>query len=143
MLLSNNPNSDRRSAAILIVEDDVLTRLAISDYLQECGFKTFEASSAAEALEIIAGSLSLIDLVFTDVGLHGVMDGIGLARWIELNHPNLPVLLTSGDFNKAAKAKEFCANESFFEKPYNFERLVVHIRATLLNNKTAANSAPS
>ena len=37
-----------RNPTILVVEDEFLIRAMLSDYLQECGFKVLEASSADE-----------------------------------------------------------------------------------------------
>ena len=41
---------------ILVVDDEVMIRLAIADYLQECGFKVLEANSADEAVAILEKS---------------------------------------------------------------------------------------
>ena len=37
---------------ILIVENEVLVRMAVAAYLRECGFKVVEARTAAEALRV-------------------------------------------------------------------------------------------
>ena len=46
--------SEDRTPALLIVEDEVLIRLSVADYLRDCGFKVFEAADAGEALDILA-----------------------------------------------------------------------------------------
>jgi CheY-like chemotaxis protein len=127
-------DSQERVPAILVVEDEVLIRFAIADYLRECGYRVLEASHAAEAIEIIQGNIQL-DLVFSDVQMPGEMDGFALARWIRANRPKLPVTLTSGDTQKSAKAKDLCENEPFFAKPYDVEIVVAHIRSRLYLRK--------
>src|SRR5262245_4232440 len=102
------PDPRDRTPAILIVEDEVLIRLVLSDYLQECGFKVFEAGNAAEATEILEANRTAIDLVFTDVHLPGDMSGFGLSQWVRVNRPGTPVVLTSGDGKKAEAARELC-----------------------------------
>ncbi len=124
------PDTQERVPAILIVEDEVLIRFAIADYLRECGFKILEAGHAAEAIEFLQSDVE-IDLVFSDVQMPGEMDGFGLSKWIRANRPKLPVILTSGDFSKSAKAKELCESEPFFAKPYDVAKVVAHIRNTL------------
>jgi len=52
-----------RTPTILVVEDEFLIRAMLSDYLQECGFKVLEASSADEAVGIIENVDVVIDLV--------------------------------------------------------------------------------
>jgi DNA-binding NtrC family response regulator len=113
------------------VEDEVLIRLALADYLQECGFKVFEAANAAEAIEILRSDQAAIDLVFTDVNLPGEVNGFGLARWIRTDGPSLPVILTSGDSKMAIAAKELCEHHSFVSKPYDLAAVVGHMRSSI------------
>ncbi|HVP86092.1 MAG TPA: response regulator [Rhizomicrobium sp.] len=124
------PAPDERTPAILIVEDEVLIRFVLADYLRECGFKVLEAGDAAEAIQILEAEVD-IDLVFSDVQMPGEMDGFGLAQWVRRNRPNLPITLTSGDSKKSAAAKELCENEPFFAKPYDVAKVVAHIRVRL------------
>ena len=95
------PDPKERTPAILLVEDEVLVRLALSDYLQECGFKVYEAGTAAEAIEILDSKEVIIDLVFSDVRMPGGMDGFGLASWVRAYRPGIPVILTSADGKKS------------------------------------------
>jgi CheY-like chemotaxis protein len=125
---SRFPDPKERIPAILIVEDEVLIRFVISAYLQECGFRVYEAGDAAEAIEIMEADRAAIDLVFSDVAMPGDMDGFGLAQWIRKNRPGLAVVLTSGDAKKSATAKDLCENEPFFAKPYDVAQVVAQIR---------------
>src|SRR5215510_7394719 len=127
---SRFPNPKDRTPAILVVEDEVLIRFVISDYLQHCGFRVHVAGSAAEAIEILETD-DPIDLVFSDVVMPGEIDGFGLAQWVRENRPGLPVIITSGDAKKSAAAKELCENEPFFAKPYDAAQVVSKIRAVI------------
>src|SRR5215470_9666710 len=120
-----------RCPAILVVEDEVLIRFVISDYLRECGFKVYEAATAAEAIEILESNKASVDLIFTDVRLPGEMNGFALAQWVRKNLPGVPVLLTSGDSKKSEAAKELCENEPFFAKPYDIQLVVAQIRTMI------------
>ena len=125
------PDPQERTPTILIVEDEVLIRMTLSDYLQECGFKVFEAGTAAEAIEMLQANQSAIDLVFSDAHLPGEMTGFALAQWVRTNRPGLPVVLTSGDRKKAEEARELCENEPFFGKPYDVVLVVQQFRALI------------
>ncbi len=57
------------------MDDEFLIRMAVSDFLQECGFKVVEAASADEAVQILQTNALVIDLVFSDVIMPGEMDG--------------------------------------------------------------------
>jgi len=60
------------------VEDELLIRWAIADYLQECGYKTLAASNAEEAIAAIQGYQGSIDIVFSDIGCPGPWTDSGL-----------------------------------------------------------------
>ncbi|MCK6454814.1 MAG: response regulator [Alphaproteobacteria bacterium] len=130
---STFPDPKERTPAILVVEDEILIRLVLSDYLQECGFKVYEAGTAAEAIDILESGNAAIDLVFSDVRMPGPLDGFGLARWIRENRPGLLVVLTSGDQRKSEAAQDLCGNEPFFAKPYDVRVVVAQMR-TIIDN---------
>jgi CheY-like chemotaxis protein len=111
---------------ILIVEDEILIRATLSDYLQDCGLKVLEASNAAEAMEILNAGQTTIELVFADVMLPGEMDGIDLAEWIRDNYPGVQVMLTSGNGLKIDDARDLGNNNSFLVKPYAFHTVARH-----------------
>jgi CheY-like chemotaxis protein len=134
------PDPEERTPTILVVDDEVLIRMAISDFLQECGFKVFEASNADEAIEMIQSHQSVLDLVFSDVRMPGEMDGFGLSKWIRQN-TKIPVILTSGDAKKTDAAHELCAQEPFLAKPYDLHYVVGQIRETIGKQKKSADGS--
>src|SRR5262245_10337602 len=81
-------------AVILVVEDEVMLRLAASYHLRGAGFTVIEAANADEAVRVVGASKS-IALVFSDLTMPGEMDGYALARWISREHPHIKVLMTS------------------------------------------------
>lgn len=113
---------------ILVVEDEVLLRVAVADFLQDFGFKVLQAGTADEALEIFNQRVLHIDLVFTDVRMPGSLDGFGLAKWIRDNRAGTPVILASGDSGRTNPREELIAGEPFFPKPYDFYLLVKHMK---------------
>ena len=129
-------DSKDRTPTILVVEDEFLIRVMLSDYLQGCGFKVLEGSTADEALAIIEKLDVPIDVVLTDIRMPGSMDGFGLVRWIRANRPDINVIIVSGEAKKADAAKELCENAPLFEKPYNLEAVVSKIRATIEASQT-------
>ena len=131
----SDENRDRRTSngkpapsTILVVEDEVLVRLAVSDFLRGCGYRVLEAPSAEDA-QAIFGAGEPIEIVITDVNL-GKMTGFELATWIRDNHRDVRVVLTSGVAKWAREASDLC-NELFLQKPYRFEELLIHIKRLL------------
>jgi DNA-binding NtrC family response regulator len=120
-------NGNRQSATILIVEDEVLIRVCLADFLQDKGFKVLEAGTADDAVEIIEKADSGVDLVFSDVMMPGKLNGFGLAQWVHAIHPHLPIILTSGHAQSVADSVKRCGTAAM-PKPYDLEHVADEIR---------------
>jgi CheY-like chemotaxis protein len=109
------PEGSPLTLRVLVVEDDPAIRLMAVDILSDAGFETLEAGDAAQALEAL-NSEHKVDILFTDVRMPG-MNGLELARLAKDKHPQLHVIVTSGQHEKelptGAKflAKPWCASE--------------------------------
>jgi CheY-like chemotaxis protein len=78
----------------LLVDDEDLVRMSTADMLMDLGYKVVEATSAEDALKLVAEGLEP-DVLVTDHLMPG-MTGVELARNLRLARPELPVLLISG-----------------------------------------------
>jgi DNA-binding NarL/FixJ family response regulator len=109
---------------ILLVEDEVLARLALAAMLESGGFRVIQAGSAEEALEVLGAGLD-IRAVVTDVELStGGINGFELARRVHEKH-QLGVVVVSG--RVAPDAGELPPGVRFVAKPVHkttFVRLV-------------------
>jgi CheY-like chemotaxis protein len=114
---------EARQPLVLVVEDEVLIRSAVAEYLRISGNLVVEAANAAEAIAVFAAGVP-IDVVFSDIQMPGTMDGIGLTRWVYRHHPGIHAVLTSGDAD-AARATEVA--ELFFPKPYRTAEVATRI----------------
>lgn len=132
------PTPEDGKPTILIVEDEAMIRLALSDYLQDCGFTVLDVGNAAEAVAVLEAKTFAIDIVLTDVRMPGEMDGFGLARWIREHRPGLPVLITTGDKAKGEMASEVCGKNPIIEKPHDYKLVLTHIRAAIEAGKKIA-----
>lgn len=121
---------------ILVVEDEILIRLVIADYLRHCGYKVIEASSGDEALVLLQHGEPQIDLVFSDIEMPGATDGFALARWIRENRPGLQVVLT-GTVPKAVDAAADLCEAGPLPKPYDAQLVVTRIRQLLAAKRNA------
>ncbi len=111
-----------------MVEDEILIRGAVAEYLRSSGYTVVEAADASEAIAIFV-SREPIDVVLCDVEMPGKMDGLSLARWIHRHHPALPVLLTSGHGIPIPTGKK--PAELFIAKPYRLEKLAKRLELML------------
>ena len=113
---------------ILVVEDEILARTAIAEYLRHCGYRVIEAASADEAIVMLNEKNIQIDVVFSDVEMPGSMDGFGLAQWVRTNKPGLHIVL-AGTIQKAAnEAGDLCEEGPHLAKPYEPDHLVDWIK---------------
>ncbi len=80
---------------VLVVEDEEGIRLLIDDVLQELGFTVLVATDGAGAMEHLRGTVP-IDLLITDIGLPGGMNGRQVADAARAINPGLPVLIMTG-----------------------------------------------
>lgn len=116
---------------VLVVEDEVLIRLAAADHLRSCGFRVAEASNAAEAQDLVLAGLKP-DIVFSDITMPGSMDGIALCQWLHEHAPGVTVILTSGVTSSLDAAKRACANVRWLApKPYDYDWVVNQIRVVI------------
>ena len=103
---------------ILLVEDEVLVRLATAELLREEGYVVLEAVNAREALALIQTGHP-IDLIMSDIRMPGDMDGLELSFAVKTLRPNLPVMLFSSHLPDEA---HHCS-DAFLQKPYRPEDL--------------------
>ncbi len=78
----------------LLVDDEDLVRMSTADMLVDLGYEVIEASSADEALALIAEGLRP-DILVTDHLMPG-MSGAELAHELRAGRPNLRVLIVTG-----------------------------------------------
>lgn len=103
---------------ILLVEDDVLVRLATAELLRDEGYVVLEAVNGGEALALIETGHPL-DLVITDIRMPGGIDGVQLSMEVKTMRVNLPVMLFSSHLPHDRAA----AGDAFLQKPYRPEDL--------------------
>ncbi len=121
---SDTPRGDPDSATrkrILIVEDELLIRLLVSDELRSAGFEVIEAADADEAVTLLR-SLVPIDLIISDVRMPGSIDGLGLLAVVRETFPTLPVIITSGHLESRLAIADGAAR--FLTKPYGMNAVV-------------------
>ncbi len=116
---------DKIGSVILVVEDEVWVRLAAVGVLKDAGFRMIEATSSAQALEILAAD-SNVQLLFTDINMPGAIDGMALARLVRLRWPHIAILIASG--KRSPPPEELPVGSRFEQKPYNPDAIVRHAR---------------
>jgi len=83
------------NATILVVDDEPTVRMLVTDLLRELGYLTLEAADGAAGLAVLQSD-ARIDLLITDVGLPGGMNGRQLADAARVHRSALKVLFITG-----------------------------------------------
>lgn len=114
---------------MLVVDDEPVICTVAADCLQDAGFRTLEAHSAQQAIDLLEKG-EHVDVVFSDVQMPG-MDGFELQRWIRQHRPQVRVLLASGVENVKAASGDMGAPRWLVFKPYSAADLEQRIRELL------------
>jgi two-component system cell cycle sensor histidine kinase/response regulator CckA len=119
------------NARILLVEDEEAVRAFAGRALTARGYTVYEASSGADALEMIAEMKHEVDLVISDVVMPG-MDGPTLLRELRRKQPTLKIIFVSG-YAEEAFAKHLPDDETFhfLPKPFSLKELATAVKNTL------------
>jgi CheY-like chemotaxis protein len=102
--------------SVLLVEDEALIRALLAEELRNHGLLVVEASDADEAWAYLQAG-GHVDLVFSDVIMPGMMNGIELLRRVKAHYPQMKTIVTSG-YAGPVNVSEVGV---FIPKPYRLE----------------------
>jgi two-component system, response regulator PdtaR len=127
--VSATPDTHERRTTVLLVEDELLLRWPAGEYLRDAGYRVIEAASASEAIAVLSSGTE-VDLVFSDINSTDAMSGHALAGWLASHHPQVPMLLTSGDRGELGRVA-LGATRAILAKPYDLSAAAERIRQML------------
>ena len=100
---------------VLVVEDDFLIRMTLSEALEGEGFTVIEADSGEAALVQLRSDPSIC-LLMTDMQLSGGLDGLALAAAVRAENAILPIIYMTGRPDRVGEIDP--AREVVIGKPY-------------------------
>jgi PAS domain S-box-containing protein len=109
-----------RRGHVLLVEDDQEVSALTREMLNSLGFAVTHVTGADAALGALANARA-VDAVLSDIMMPGGVSGVELAREISRRHPALPIILTTGYVEAAARMKD--GEFHLLLKPYSLEAL--------------------
>ena len=116
---------------ILVVDDEPTVRMLVFESLREDGFHVIEAADGHEGLKILQSD-ARIDVLVTDVGLPGGMNGRQLADAARLSRPQLQILFITGYAENAVIGNgELPTGMRVLTKPFPLEVLTRRIQDML------------
>ena len=89
------PQRAEQGETVLVVDDEPTVRMLVSEVLQDLGYTALEAADGASGLRVLQSD-ARVDLLITDVGLPGGMNGRQVADAGRMLRPRLKVLFITG-----------------------------------------------
>ena len=116
---------------ILVVDDEPTVRMLIAEVLGELGYRSIEAQDAAGGLKVLLSD-ARIDLLITDVGLPGGMNGRQLADAARVARSGLKVLFVTGYAENAVMGNgQLDLGMRVLTKPFSIETLIRRVQDSL------------
>lgn len=113
---------------ILIVDDEPTVRMLLTDVLGELGYTLIEAADSIAGLKVLRSDVH-IDLLITDVGLPGGMNGRQMADAGREVRPHLKTLFITGYAENAAVGNgDLGPGMQVLTKPFAVDTLTARVR---------------
>ncbi len=118
---------------VLVIDDEPTIRMLIGEVLAESGYAVIEAPDGPAGLKVLESN-ARVDLLITDVGLPGGMNGRQVADTARASRPNLKVLFITGYAENAVIGRGRLDNGMFvMTKPFQMDILADRIREIIGN----------
>ena len=113
---------------VLVVDDEPTVRMLVTEVLEEAGYAAIEAADGASGLKVLHSD-ARVDLLVTDVGLPGGMNGRQMADAARLARPDLKVLFITGYAENAVVGNgHLDPGMHVMTKPFAMEALASRIK---------------
>ncbi len=130
-------NKKLPSKTVLVVEDDEISFLVLSEYLKKFKFKVVRASNGIEAVSLVKSREESFGLILMDI-LMPLMNGFEAAKKIKKINKNIPIIAQTAvafDWNNEVDFSDF---DQILIKPLDFQKLEELINSTV-NKKNLSN----
>jgi PAS domain S-box-containing protein len=132
-MLSEAPRAEA-GETVLIVDDEPSVRMLVTDVLEELGYAAVEAADGVAGLKLLESDMR-IDLLITDVGLPGGVNGRQMADAARRVRPKLRVLFITGYAENASIGNgRLAPGMHMMVKPFGMEMLASRIKAIIGGN---------
>ena len=121
---------------VLVVDDEPTVRMLVTEVLEDLGYTAIEAADSASGLKVLQSDVR-IDLLITDVGLPGGMNGRQMADAGRVSRPDLKILFITGYAENAAVGNGHLEpGMAVLTKPFVVETLGLRIREMIARGST-------
>jgi PAS domain S-box-containing protein len=130
--LSDAPRA-QAGETVLVVDDEPTVRMLVVEVLEELGYAAIEAADGAAGLKLLQSDLR-VDLLVTDVGLPGGMNGRQMADAARVGRPDLKILFITGYAENAVVGNgHLDPGMHVMTKPFAMEALAGRIKELIVS----------
>jgi PAS domain S-box-containing protein len=116
---------------VLVVDDEPTVRMLVTEVLEDLGYTAIEAADGPAGLRILQSDVR-IDLLVSDVGLPGGMNGRQMADAARMARPDLTVLFITGYAENAVVGNgHLDVGMHVMTKPFALDALAARIKALI------------
>jgi CheY-like chemotaxis protein len=130
----NAPQTDTSASqrkTVLIIDDEFLIRMLMSEVLNELGYNVLEADNGPSGLDILQSNQQ-VDLLISDIGLPSGLSGRQVADAARIFRPELRVLFITGYGENAALGNgTLQIRTDVMTKPFALDVLAAKIRTMM------------
>lgn len=124
------PRSEQ-GETVLVVDDEPSVRMLVTDVLGDLGYVAIEAADSVAGLKVLESN-TRIDLLVTDVGLPGGMNGRQMADAARVRRPDLKVLFVTGYAENAVLGNGRLGHGmGILTKPFSIEAMAERVRSMI------------
>ena len=129
-LIDQEHIAKKATTRILIAEDEAITAMSLQSELESIGYDVVGITDTAEAVVQAAGELEP-DVVFMDITLKGVLDGITAAVAIRGRTGTPVIFLTAHADDKTMQRAVFAGPFEYVLKPFSRKDLQIAVQSSL------------
>jgi PAS domain S-box-containing protein len=116
---------------VLVIDDEESIRMVVTMVLQEAGYRVLEAADGPAGLRILQSD-ARIDLLITDIGLPGGLNGRQVAEAARGLRPELRILFATGYAENSVFGNgHLAAGMEVITKPFTMAALTSRVRAMI------------
>jgi len=120
---------------VLVVDDEPTVRMLVTEVLEDLGYTAIEAADGSAGMQVLRSDVR-IDLLVTDVGLPGGMNGRQVADAGRVVRPDLKVLFITGYAENAVLSHGHLDHGMHvLTKPFAMKALAGQIRALIADGR--------
>jgi CheY-like chemotaxis protein len=116
-------------ATVLLVDDEPTVRMLLTEIVEDLGYTAIQAGDSVAGLKVLQSDVT-IDLLVTDVGLPGGMNGRQMADAARVSRPDMKVLFITGYAENAVVGSgRLAPGMAVLTKPFPIETMAARIRS--------------